>query len=193
MPRSKTVYQVQSLGGGVQSMTMYLLSVHGLLPKSDAAIFADTGWERHSTIENVNKLKEMDLGIPIHIVKNPRGTVREQALNPDYDFINMPVYNKSSNGTGGQAKRQCTTHYKLRPIRKAFNDIFGSAHFRQWIGISLDETLRMRTSDVKYIQNWYPLVEKVKFTRTDCIKWLEENGYGIRGKKATVCPRNRLA
>ncbi len=34
-----------SLGAGVQSTTLALLAVEGVLPMPDVAIFADTGWE----------------------------------------------------------------------------------------------------------------------------------------------------
>lgn len=41
MPRLK----VLSLGAGVQSTTVLLMSWAGELPPLDCAIFADTGWE----------------------------------------------------------------------------------------------------------------------------------------------------
>lgn len=189
MPRSEEVIEVQSIGGGVQSMAVYCMSAMGVLPKAHGAIFADTGWERHATLENIKRLQEMDLGIPIYIAKSHRGTVRSQAMNPDYDFINMPVFTESSTGKKGQTKRQCTDHYKLRPIRKKLTEIWGRKKFRQWIGISLDEAMRMKKSDVKYIENYYPLVETLRYTRADCIKWLEDNGFGVPVKSSCIgCP-----
>lgn len=45
----------------------------------------------------------------------------------------------------------------------------------QWFGISWDETQRMRASDVAYITNAYPLVDR-RITRGDCQAWLAERG-----------------
>ena len=39
----RPVLNVLSLGAGVQSSTLLLMSCRGVLPKLDAAIFADTG------------------------------------------------------------------------------------------------------------------------------------------------------
>lgn len=37
--------RVLSLGAGVQSSTLALMSARGDLPRLDYAVFADTGWE----------------------------------------------------------------------------------------------------------------------------------------------------
>ena len=39
------VYNVLSLGAGVQSSALAMLSVEGVIPRYDAVVFADTGWE----------------------------------------------------------------------------------------------------------------------------------------------------
>ena len=55
-------------------------------------------------------------------------------------------------------------------------------------GISLDEFQRMRTSDVKYIENQYPLVD-LRITRADCNAWLQDHGLDVPPKSACVfCP-----
>ena len=55
-------------------------------------------------------------------------------------------------------------------------------------GISLDEWSRMRTSDVKYIENTYPLVDR-RLTRAACVAWLQEYGLDVPVKSACVfCP-----
>lgn len=47
---------------------------------------------------------------------------------------------------------------------------------------------RMRQSDVKYIVNHYPLVDR-RLTRQDCIEWLKRNGYSVPPKSACLgCP-----
>ena len=42
--------RILSLGAGVQSSAVLLMSCDGVLPKLDCAIFADTGWEGRRTI-----------------------------------------------------------------------------------------------------------------------------------------------
>ena len=92
--RFKKSYRVLSLGGGLQSTTLLLLSLLGKLPKIDFALFADTGWERKATYENVDMLREyaLEFDVPIFTVKGYTN-IRDQALNPDFgNFIHMPVY-----------------------------------------------------------------------------------------------------
>jgi hypothetical protein len=56
------------------------------------------------------------------------------------------------------------------------------------MGISQDEISRMKTNQIKYIQNVYPLVEK-KMRRSDCITWMEDNFYPTPPRSAcTFCP-----
>src|SRR5207342_411157 len=57
-----------------------------------------------------------------------------------------------------------------------------------WIGISLDEAIRVRPARNKWQDNRYPLLEK-KMTRSDCLAWLEAHGYPRPMKSAcTFCP-----
>lgn len=190
--RFKKGYTVLSLGGGLQSTTLLLLSLHDELPRIDFALFADTGWEREATYQNVEILREyaMQFDVPIFTVKG-YASVRDQALNPEHgNFIQMPIYTKSKRtGSIGQAKRQCTTHFKIRPMRKFLRDNFGHrATFDQWIGISRDEALRQKPSGVKYITNKFPLLEN-GWDRAKCVKWLTDEGFSIPSKSSCVgCP-----
>ena len=52
-------------------------------------------------------------------------------------------------------RRQCTEHYKVRPIRRKIRELIGlrkrqripsGATIELWLGISTDEAIRMRTS-----------------------------------------------
>jgi len=62
-----------------------------------------------------------------------------------------------------------------------------------WQGISWDEMPRMRTSDVAYVTNVYPLVDR-RLTRRDCITWLGDHGLPVPPKSAcNCCPFKSLA
>ena len=184
--------KVISLGGGLQSTTLLLLSLHGVIEKCDVALFADTGWERQATYKNVEMLTEYakSFDVPIVTVKG-YASVREQMLTGQPDgFIHAPIFQESIDGKQKQQlKRQCTTHFKLKPIRQYMRKTYGNrATFEQWIGISLDESTRMKPSGVQYIKNRYPLVD-MRWGRGNCVEWLNKNGFSIPSKSACVgCP-----
>jgi len=45
LPDRSAALRLLSLGAGVQSSAVLLLACHGAIPRFDAALFADTGWE----------------------------------------------------------------------------------------------------------------------------------------------------
>jgi hypothetical protein len=58
----------------------------------------------------------------------------------------------------------------------------------QWIGISLDEAIRMKPSREDWQVNRWPLIEK-RMTRNDCLRWLERHDYPRPPKSScTFCP-----
>ena len=116
-----------SLGAGVQSTTLLLLSASGELPKLDAAIFADTGWEPEAVYKHLDRLEQEvagPAGIPIYRVS--RGNLRDDLLNPD-KMAMIPAYTASPAGTRGMLKRKCTLNYKLGPIRAKTRLLLGAA------------------------------------------------------------------
>lgn len=203
----KETYDVVNVSGGVQSTTLFWAIVNELLPRPDLCIFADTGWERASTYETIKGLqaKAAEIELPFVIVGN--GNIRVQALesgntNSDYGdwrdeqgygFLKMPVYTIDQRGNKPRmSDKQCTTEFKIRPIRKYLQDTYGdyrTTRFNQWIGISLDETRRMRTSDVQYITMCYPLVTELKWSRSHCIEYLKSIDVPVPTKSACIgCP-----
>ena len=62
----------------------------------------------------------------------------------------------------------------------------------QWLGISMDEWQRAKDSDVKYVTNRFPLLEK-RMTRNDCGNYLERHGIEVPAKSACVfCPFHNM-
>ena len=62
--------KVISLGLGVQSTAMYMMSSLGYIPRADHAVFADPGAELPMTYEILEVLKDWakyNNGIPIHV------------------------------------------------------------------------------------------------------------------------------
>ena len=168
-----------SLGAGVQSSTILMMCEKGELPPIEFAVFADTQWEPQSVYDNLEWL-ESHTSIPI--VRVTAGSVR------DSEFPAMPLFAEG----GGMLHRQCTGQFKIKPIRSYLYERVqkrtASTRVRQWLGISLDESVRMKDTNVLWIENYYPLVE-LGLTREDCIAWMLEQGYPEPPKSACVaCP-----
>jgi hypothetical protein len=187
-----------SLGAGVQSTTIYLLACEGVIPPFDAAIFADTGWEPDRVYRHLYLLKQhgAQVGGPwIHQVSS--GNIRNDALDPAHRFASMPLYVKNRDGSDGMARRQCTSEYKLKPIKAKVRELLGyvhptpvprGVHAEVAIGISTDEIGRLRDSDVRYMRNVFPLID-LGMSRKDCQRYLKERGWGNVPKSACIgCP-----
>jgi hypothetical protein len=195
-----------SLGAGVQSTTLLLLSAQGILPKLDGAIFSDTGWEPRAVYEHLERVDAeiaQPAGIPIYRVS--AGNIRQDALDPEHRFASMPLFIKNPDGGDGMTRRQCTSEYKLKPIKAQVRQLLGyphpkpvprGLHAEQWIGISRDEFGRAKDSGIQYLKSEHPLLYmdgaadgNEGWTRDDCIRYLRANGWGSTPKSACIgCP-----
>jgi hypothetical protein len=202
--------RILSLGAGVQSTALLLLSATGRLPKLDGAIFSDTGWEPQAVYDHLDRIERevaAPAGIPIYRVSS--GNIRDDALNPGHRFASMPLYIKNQDGGDGMARRQCTKEYKLNPIKEQVRWLLGAEpredgrpgrvprgrFVEQWVGIStderdraLDENGELKTGDVSYSRNRYPLLD-LDMSREHCQALLDKYGYGDTPKSACIgCP-----
>ena len=93
-------------------------------------------------------------------------------------------------------RRQCTSDYKIVPIRRKVRELAGLTRRRspdapvveQWIGISLDEVVRMKPSREAWQINRWPLIEQ-RMSRRDCLAWLRRHDYPEPPKSACIgCP-----
>jgi len=179
-----------SLGAGKQSSYMLLTALEGKYQyKPDLAIFSDTGCEPQYVYDYLEWLKDYVKGkYDFDIVIINGGDLMQDTI----DFINgrnrrcatLPFYLSS----GGMIRRQCTGDYKIAPIRRYYQKIRNGRQIRQWIGISLDEIQRVKDSIAKYIENYYPLIEK-RVTISEIVTWFEKQHMEIPGKSSCiVCP-----
>ncbi len=196
--------RILSLGAGVQSTTVLLMSCKGELPKLDCAIFADVGWEPKAVYEHLNWLKGESArhGIPTHIVR--AGHIKRDALNSRVRGVNeagarcasMPYRTRNHDGTIGMLRRQCTVEYKLSPIERFVRrELLGlrprqhapeSIVVEKWIGISTDEAHRMKPSRNAYEVNRWPLIYDKDMDRHGCHVWLKAN-YPTREVPRSSC------
>jgi len=179
-----------SLGAGKQSSYMLLTSLRGAYKyKPDIAIFADTGCEPHYVYDYLYWVKdyvktEYDFDI---VVVNGGNLIKDTLnyYNGDHKRgASLPFFLSQ----GGMIRRQCTGDFKIDPIKRYLQKIRNGKKIRQWIGISLDEIQRMKQSNVKYIENYYPLVES-RITISEIINWFNKNNLQLPGKSSCiVCP-----
>lgn len=190
--------RVLSLGAGVQSSTLALMIAAGELPMVDCAIFADTGAEPAGVYAWLDWL-EARLPFPVHRVMKGGGLLENiKASISGGRFAGAPFYTESDSDRGvGTLRRQCTREFKVEPITQKLRELLGltkgersgkSIRITQYIGISLDEAVRMKPSREAWIEHQWPLVER-RMTRTDCLKWMAVHGYPLPVKSAcTFCP-----
>jgi hypothetical protein len=189
--------RVLSLGAGVQSSTLLLMAVRGEVERPDHAIFADTQWEPKAVYEWLAFLEGEAVGvIPIHRVT--AGDIRAACLDRSKRNAQPPFYVKSNTSESEtMIRRQCTKGYKIEPIQKKLRELLGliprqrapkTVAVEQWMGISLDEAIRMKDSQIPWIKHRYPLIE-MGMTRRACLSWMERNGYARPPKSACIgCP-----
>lgn len=84
--------RVLSLGAGVQSTCVLLMSLCGDLPPLDTAIFADTGWEPAAVYEHLAKLEAFAASHGLDIRRVTAGNIRTDHINPSepHLFIRKP-------------------------------------------------------------------------------------------------------
>lgn len=194
-PKLTDPVRILSLGAGVQSSTVLRMAICGEIAPIKHAIFADTGWEPKAVYQHLKSLKEEAnaANIDLRIVR--KGNIRDDSLAKNA-FVTLPLHTKSVDGKKGILKRQCTETYKIRPLHNEMRKIVGipkkgtsQAHLvTSVIGISWDESQRMRDPHFPWIKNDYPLVD-LRMTREDCFLWNEQNGFPPPPRSACLgCP-----
>ena len=190
--------RVLSLGAGVQSSTLALMIEKGEIPMVDCAIFADTGAEPNEVYDWLQYLKTQ-LSYPVYILddRNLKKDIEDYTIG-NFKFASIPFFMKNTeSGKTGIMKRQCTSDYKIKPVIKKVRDLLGyqkgervakDTKVEMVMGISYDEMKRMKTNQIKYIENQYPLVE-MAIRRHHCIEWMEKNNFPKPPRSAcTFCP-----
>jgi|TARA_Y100000310_G_scaffold304102_1_gene342968 hypothetical protein len=189
--------KIISLGLGVQSTAMYLMSSLGEIDRADYAVFADPGLEHPETYQLLNFLKKWlvkNNGIPI--ISKQKSLYKDllnQQNSTGQRFSSIPAFTESEDG-GGMLRRQCTKEYKIDVVVKAVRELYGLKPRKRmpmtefWLGITLDEIMRMKDSRLPRVKNIYPLIEK-GLRRSDCLKWLNDNKFPQPIKSACAfCP-----
>lgn len=185
--------RIRSLGAGQQSSAVLLLACRREIEPFDAAVFADTRWETAAVYQHLDRLTRIAGMAGIPVVQVSTGDIRADALDPEHRFASLPMFTLGPDGQRGIARRQCTSEYKIKPLKVEVRRRLGYPHpcrvpagvFAEMaIGISVEEVGRARDSDVAYMRHTFPLLE-LGWRRGDCVAYLA--GHGLAGTPRSSC------
>ena len=185
--------RIISLGWGVQSFALAAMSALGELPKVDAAIHADTTYERSETYDFAEKWTPWleERGVRVVTVKGKVGCLAS-VRNDVTTSVMIPAFTTWPDGElSGRLRQQCTGDWKISPIRRWIQSHRDGQKCDVWLGITLDEVTRIKPSGVKYAVNVYPFIEMLDrpWTRSMVERWLRANDLEIPVKSCCVfCP-----
>jgi hypothetical protein len=170
---------------------MALMAAAGeITPMPECAVFADTHDEPKSVYKWLPWLQEQ---LPFEIVRVSIGKLSAAAStarrsgkgSSAYLSPGLPVF---FNGGEGKGKRQCTRDFKIIPVQRYENLIRGGGQVSQWMGISTDESDRVKPARKPWITNRYPLIE-LNMTRLHCLEWMRLHNFPDPPRSACrYCP-----
>ena len=185
--------KIISLGLGVQSTALYMMSSLGRIDRADHAIFADPGAELPQTYQILEHLKDWakyNDGIPIHVTDERN--LYKDLLNQKKGkrLASIPAFTEH----GGMLRRQCTGEYKIQPVIKKTRELHGLKPRQRmpmtemWLGISMDEIERVKVSQLPRVEYYYPLIEE-RMSRSECIQFFKDRSFPVPPKSSCVfCP-----
>ena len=192
----KPALTILSFGGGVQTTALLMMCVKGDMPRPDHVIFADTQGESKGTYEYVERLQSWAFReARISII-----TVTKSNLIADYiggvRSASIPFFMLRPDGAEGKLRRSCTERYKIRPVYKEVRRLLGLRSGQRyrgnpvetWLGLTCDESHRMKDNPKKWIVNRYPLIEK-GLHRKDCLDYIKACGWPRPPRSSCIfCP-----
>lgn len=190
-----------SHSGGVQSQLLLEMVLRGDIEKPFRFVVlnADPGMEDARTYVFIRETRRrcQSAGIDYITASGPNlwRDIVNMISNGASRVDNPPFWVKKRDGTRGKLKQGCTQHYKIAPMRVALRQYlarkYGVSHrelrdglVETWIGFASDEWHRCSESDVAYISNSFPLVER-KMDKATCVGYYLK--YGIEMPPRSVC------
>jgi len=189
--------RVFSFGGGVQSMSALVLSAQGKLPYTHF-VFSNVGDDSENPdtiiyIRDIARPYALAHGLEIIEVSRKRKAGKPATLLQDTlqseNNIPIPMYIN-----GKPAKRICTSDWKVDVVNKWMRENAGASKTNRvpiGVGISIDESHRMRTDDPKrypYTVTEYPLID-MRLNRMDCRDIIAKEGLPMAPKSSCwFCP-----
>lgn len=173
--------EVFSSGGGTQSCAIAALIIQGRLPKPDVAVIADTGRERGTTWEYMERHVApalAEVGVTLHRVSKS-DWAKEDIYDLQGKHLLVPAFT-SQTGEVGKLSGFCSDKWKRRVVDRWLRSN-GVSKARKWIGFSLNESTRalrlMRGDEWSKGLIRFPLIHDVPLRRRESIKLVEEMGW----------------
>lgn len=198
--------RILSLGAGVQSTCVYLLSHYGQLPRLDFAIFADVGDEPKAVYDHLEwMIKERGWDTPI--LKGMKGCLGNDLImnrnSTGQQFASIPAYTGMTGQKEGRLRRQCTKEYKIDVVHQVLRRQILKLKPRQRVskdtqvemvfGISIEEARRTqgilkRMKQYPWMSASFPLIDR-GWTRKDCQSWMTDLlPYPVPRSACVYCP-----
>jgi hypothetical protein len=188
-------FHILNLGAGVQSTTLYLMSMRGEVRRFDYAIFADTGEEPAAVYRHLEWLKSLDGPTILVRSKGRLGDDLARGVNSTGQrFASIPAFTLKPDGEEGRTRRQCSREYKIEVIEQTIRrEILGlkprqriprgAPKVYQYYGISFDERWRAASIWENYhIGRW---VENKKTGKRRLVKSPFEPGFPLVDRAIT--------
>lgn len=172
---------IVSFSGGKDSLAMLLKMIENNMP-IDEIICCDVE-EFQEVIEIVGKIKILveNAGIKFTVFKSEKGF--EYYLK---EHLITRGKNKDTKGYGFPRirNRWCTSKLKIELINKYIKKEYGAEQINMYIGIALDEPIRIGKGLMNYPKNFvpkYPLYSDFKMTEKECLKYCYDKGFNWNG------------
>lgn len=202
---------------GEDSSTTVLLAEHGVIPKYDVIICADTQNEPEDVYATIEWLMPF-ITVPVYRVTT--GDLAAEVLaaaqrheagepmtaghagQPPFWVKNDPNTDYATAVSGGKLWRKCTHDYKVVPIRRKIRQLLHDQYgynlagrlpkgvwVEQAISFPREELGRTFCSDVQWITNTFPLI-MLGMRKHDCREWRRKHGYPVFLPKSAckICP-----
>jgi hypothetical protein len=178
---------VWSYGGGTQSVAIAVLIWQRRLPVPECIVIADTGRERARTWEYMEQHVQslmLDVGATIEVAPHNLATVD---LHTKSGSLLIPAFTRPA----GKLPTFCSNEWKRRVVSRFLRQKgYGpNRPVRQWLGYSVDEVGRAKPSDVRWIEQAWPLLFDVPLRRDECRALVEAAGLPTPPRSSCfMCP-----
>lgn len=133
--------QIWANGGGTQSAAIAALIVTGKLPKPDLAVIVDTGRERSTTwdyLERYTRPALQSVGVTMHRVRKADYATKDLFGGTGGKVPLIPAYT-TKGGEVGKLTGYCSGEWKRDVIRRWASKEHGVKAVTNWLGYSIDE------------------------------------------------------
>jgi hypothetical protein len=183
--------EVWSCGGGTQSGAIATLIKLGRLPRPDFAFMTDTGRERSSTwpfVDGFIRPQLAKVGLELQVIKASDFGGGSLFGGEDGKTVLMPGFTNLS-GQVGKFSAFCSGNWKVRVGERFMQRACGIKKARNWIGISVEEMRRVRKQFRPWMELWYPLIQGVPMSRSQCVELIRSHWDGhIPHSACYMCP-----